>query len=177
MILLFSRLHPGPMRSRIGHQMELVARRPDAGSEFEQLTLSIRHLPDGDYLDALLQTGYDCVLAFQHGQIVGYLAHQRKEEQRESHCFSLRSMDGFDGNGLGTRLTEFWLRSARGQKAVRARLWAEDRLARLKHAKQMRRIYARMVENRGNLGFTVAPYECGEPGWIDLCPEAAIAAA
>ena len=165
------------MRNHVGRQLELVARRPDPGSEFDQVTAHLRHLPDGAYLDALRQTGYDCVLAYERGRIVGYLAHQNKEDRGETHCFSLRTMEGFGGKGLGTRTTEFWLRVARGNGAARARLWAADRLARLEHAEEMRRIYARMVENRGNLNFRVAPHECGEPGWIDLCPEHASAAA
>ncbi|MCE9541323.1 GNAT family N-acetyltransferase [Candidatus Kaiserbacteria bacterium] len=164
--MLFSRLPHCSLRAKIGLAMTQVARSPEAGSEFDTLTQHLRHLPDDELLSMLTGIGYDCVIALEHGRIIGYLAHQRRE--RETHCFSLCSMQGFGGRGLATRMTEFWLRCAKYRNVERARLWAGDRLGNLRDAEQMRRIYRRMVENRGNLSFPVVEHACGEPGWIHL---------
>ena len=172
MLLLFSRLHKGPLRNRIGTQLERLARHPDPGSFFDQLTQPLRNQPDGVYLASLLAVGYDCVLAFERGGIAGYLAHQRLEAVCESHCFSIRAMTGFQGQRLGTRMAAFWLRIAYGQGAVRTRLWAGDQLAKLKDAEKMHRLYARIVSNRADLPFEVCAHDCGEPGWINLRPTA-----
>lgn len=149
--------------------VEMAARNPDRGSEFERSTRDFRNAPRAVLLEKLFSHGYDCIVAVDpNGQFLGMVGFQDHADGSR-HSFSYFVPQHLQGRGIGTMLVSTFLETAFKAGIFNVRIYGGNIRKELsdKNDKTMQHLYEEVVlKNTLGLPFSIQPGT--DVGWVKL---------